>query len=129
MSRTRKRVAIAQAVLSVALLLVVYLTLLRPDSGNEPLVAVEARQGNDFNADASFPASDAERRDGGGEGEDEDEVIEGPATQAGEAGAPPTATQDRLGLPADEPPPGTSPPDDQYGDAVSRLLGRLGAPD
>lgn len=137
-SRTRTRVAAAQAVLSVVLLLVVYLTLLRPDSEGE-LLAVKAEQGSEFRAEGSFPPSGGERE---GEVSQGDVPLE-PVAPAGEP-APGSLDQpapESLGAPQDDPlepdssaPPvddgdGDSPTDDQYGDAVARLLGGVGAPD
>lgn len=131
---TRTRVAAAQAVLSIVLLLVVYLTLLRPDSEGD-LLAVKARQGTEFTVEGVFPVS----RDARGGSADQRE--------AGADANPPASVPAPEGLgtaPADdltEPPPPSSieppadgrdpdsPTGDQYGDTVSHLLGRLETPD
>ena len=155
MSHARKRIAAAQAVLSVILLLVVYLTLLRPDSDSD-MLAVEARQGQDVTANGVFasrgepgssaqgvrstvsslggppssPASAADRFAPGGPG---DARPGGPTGPPGQDPKDPPPGGGEDGFPTGNPPPGDggedSPTDDQYADAVSRLLGRVATAD
>lgn len=128
-SSTRTRVAAAQAVLSVALLLVVYLTLLRPDSDNG-MLAVQAKQGSEFSAEGSFNASRGELDGGtsqGSAGPDPLAPADLPAPES--LGAPPNDTVAPLDPGSSDPPPGESPTGAQYADAVSLLLGRLRASD
>lgn len=143
MSRTRTRIAAAQAALSVVLLLVVYLTLLRSDSADD-MPPVEARQGQEFNFDGVFPPRG--ERDGAAQGEGNEAAGPnagdlaanggdlagasapeglGAARAGGSTGSPEQNTTDPPSGDGEE----DSPTDDQYADAVSRLLKRVGAPD
>ena len=144
MSPTRKRMAAAQAALSVALLLVVYLTLLRPDSGDELPRGVNAEQGTELEVEGSFPRSPGERERGpaavpaagGSLGEEPlGEVPPGTVTARAPAG-PETASGNQGGRSTEPRRPGVGPgvadldedpTDDQYEDEVSELLGRVRA--
>jgi hypothetical protein len=139
--------AAAQVAIVAVLLLVIYLTLLRPDSGHQ-LPSVTAKQGREFRAHGSFPASPAQRRAAARRPEKarlarENRVRGASALSAGAfaaAGTPasgsvgadaaPLAPSPSAGPPSGGPPgneAGRDPSEDQYGDTISRLLGQLGA--
>lgn len=136
MSRPRRRVAIAQAVLSGVLLLVVYLTLLRPDSGEDLPQAVNAERGRELEVNGSFPSTrdedEAPRMRGQASPDTDAGLPPGPAATSGppaedvRSGAPPKRLS---GPPAGELDEEESPTEDQYEDAVSALLERVRAAD
>lgn len=117
------------------LLLVVYLTLLRPDSGDQLPGAVTAEQGRELDANGSFGASPGERRGGpesppGGEAAPGGGPAAGPPSGPGGLGAGAGGAGEQasrgLGGPSGEL-DGSSPAEDQYEDALSGLLGRVRA--
>ena len=125
MRRPRVWIAAAQAGVSVVLLLVVYLTLLRPDEGDS-LFDVAAPQGPGYRVDASFPNRDRERAEQAG--------VREPATAS--PGLPETVPPESRQQAAPLGPPdggfgslgeqgGDSPTDEQYRDAVTKLLLRV----
>ena len=141
MSRTRRRMAAAQAALSVVLLLVVYLTLLRPESRDELPRAVNAEQGTELEVDGSFPASRGRDDAAGGPPGTDAGLSDGDAPLGGsEAAESPVAPgAPDAGYEGGSPAPGgqgfgpttadvdEDPTDDQYADEVSGLLGRVRA--
>ena len=131
--------AAAQAVLCAVLLLVVYLTLLRPESEDALPRAVDAEQGRELEVYGSFPGS-RDRRDAGARSRRDGETRPGPELVGEQAAIGEDVGASAQGEPT-EPPPGgytgpaaveleeQSPSDDQYEDAVSGLLDRVRAAD
>jgi hypothetical protein len=136
-SGRRSRIVAAQAVLVGVLLVVVYLTLLRPEDG-PPLFGVDApgRELEVTDANEVEPASQGGHASGGREGKPDGgrpdarpaEFAPGGAGAAPETAVGPTdAARPSLGAAPSEGEGGDSPTDDQYVDAVTRLTDRLQA--
>lgn len=132
MNRTRILLAVGQAAASIAVLLVVYFALLKPDDPDRP-PGVNAPRGEPFIADATFKDERPGDRRSGGRGSER----RLPSDGAPAPGAPGDGLEgDALSGGAFGPGgsgPGTpesdSPSDDQYGDALSRILAPVKHPD
>ena len=136
---TRARIIAAQAAAVAALVLVVYLTLLRDDP-SAPIPDIQAPPGGEQVQNGPGPGDvDAGKGDGKGKGDGDgvhgpDEHgngvpgLEGPAGIGTVIVGGPGWMGSFAARPGTPVPPDTdTPPTDQYADAVGKLLGRVGA--
>ncbi len=148
MTRARARVIAVQAIVVCALLVIVFVTILRPDEEN-PLRSVQAPEGteqtdhspgdegSEDNGETGAPSSEQGMGDGdGGQGSDGQGQDDG--TGDGGAGEnAPVEPETGTVVPPPIPPTGgpgiggegtDSPAGDQYSDTVARLIDRLYPP-
>lgn len=150
-TRARARVIAVQAIVVCALMVIVFLTILRPDEEN-PLVSVQAPEGTEQTEDTDGDDGDQELGDddgpegdgennggpGQGNGNGNGDMADGPGGPGGdsEGGGGKGDDEDATGvIPPPAPPLGSgsddgidSPTGDQYSDTVARLIGRLHPP-
>jgi hypothetical protein len=133
---TRARIIAAQAAAVAALVLVVYVTLLRDDP-NAPIPDIQAPPGGEQVQNGAGPdGGDGAKGNGRGNGEGEDaEAADGHGNGAPGLHGPAGTGTVIVGGPAwmgsfnarPAPTDTDTPPTDQYADAVGRLLGKVGA--
>jgi hypothetical protein len=124
---TRSRIIAAQAVLVGVLVVVVFATILRPET-QEPLVGVSTPGGETPPTAVPAPGAD-EEGDGGGGGNGGTGGRPGNGGPGdGHGGVAPPTTVPQPGAPPALPPPAddeSSPTDDQYADTLAKLEARL----
>jgi hypothetical protein len=122
---TRSRIIAAQAVLVGVLIVVVFVTILRPE-GEQSLLGIDAPGGN-APTTSPTPGPQAEE-EAGGQGNGQPSNGGQPGGGDGPQGA---GTAPESGLPSTVPPSGAptfdddSPADDQYSDTLTEIIGRL----